>query len=193
MDWETLVYRYKSLKTLHRYLIVFGVAVLIGVWHWTDDGGALEENLTAAQQEEEGARAKFEAAKKKTGQMPALMQKVSEVEGQLERAQKHLPKSIEFDELLARIGAMEKELGVKMMHFKPNPEVQPNPQLQYKEIPVEITLKSDFSSIMNMFDRLVHLDQLTHIRDIAFKAETGDDIPPGTTVATASLILFKSM
>ncbi len=193
MDWETLVYRYKSLKTLHRYLIVFGVAVLIGLWHWTDDGGELEENLTAAQQEEEGARAKFEAAKKKAGQLPALMQKVSEVEGQLERAQKHLPKSIEFDEILARIGVMEKELGVKMMHFKPNEEVQPNPQLQYKEIPVEITLKADFASIMNMFDRLVHLDQLTHIRDITFKAETGDDIPPGTTVATASLILFKSM
>lgn len=193
MDFESLVYRYKNLKLVYRILIGLSLAVAIGYYQWSSDGDELEGRMQTAQQDSEAAKNKLEMSKKKAAELPALLQKVADVGVQLERAQQHLPKHVEFDDVLAKLGGMEKELNVKMMHFQPKAEVQPNPTLNYKEIPVELTLKSDFSRIMSFYDRIVHLDQLTHIREIAFKAETGESETPGTVTATASLILFKSM
>ncbi|RYF44909.1 MAG: hypothetical protein EOO38_16990, partial [Cytophagaceae bacterium] len=73
---------------------------------------------------------------------------------------------------------------------------------EYKEVPVEIEMQGTFVDTMRFMDRLVHMQSLTHMRNIRFTAteEVQDKKKPvladarGRKVdSKAKLILFKGI
>src|SRR5690606_20750015 len=115
-------------------------------------------------------KAKIDNAVNSSSELPELERRVTQTEQGLEKARRYLPPSIEFDEVLSATGMLEKELGVQVMKFVPGIETQPNPDIRYAEVPVEITVKADFNRVMQFFDRLVHMEKLTHLRNITFES-----------------------
>ena len=91
-------------------------------------------------------------------------------------------------------------MSVKLVKFTPSAEVAGEGGLEYKEQPVELTMQGQFSNIMRFMDRIVHMPNLTHMRNIQFTAmEQSDEEkksptpPPRKLEANARLILFKGM
>jgi Tfp pilus assembly protein PilO len=142
-------------------------------------------------------RQKFEAARQKVAELPALMARLSEIEDELNRAKQILPDRVEMDNILGSLGKLEKELDVKIAKFTPGAEYQPNPTLEYKEMPVDLVLQAPFPQTMRFLDRLVHMPNLTHVRNIQFGNSIQDATKKGTESpvleTSARLILFKGM
>lgn len=200
MELEELVDKYRAAKPQVRYGLIAVIGLLPAVNMWLNEGDALEERKAAVETEYSTERDKFEAAKQKAAELPALLAKLSEIETELNRAKQILPDKIEMDGILAALGNLEKEMGVKLMKFTPQPEVAGEAGLEYKELPVEITMQGSFSNIMRFMDRTVHMQNLTHMRNIQFTATEQSDEEkkassnePRKLEATARLILFKGI
>lgn len=186
--------RYKNSPIRYRLIGLAIVALVWPVMTWFEDNDQAQQELTMAVDQESRNLSKLRKAERKVRKLPELEQQLSDVEDSLEVARKILPKKIEFDALLSKSGALEKELNVRILHFAPRGETQPNEKLRYVEVPVELKLEAGFNKTMMFLDRMVHLKSLTHLRGIRFEGEGSEgEAPTGTTVATAELILFKSM
>lgn len=195
MEIEDLIDKYRSSKRSTRALLILFAAVLPSLYVWMDEGDRLDiqkQQIEASVNEERG---KFEASRQKAAELPALLSKLTAIEEDLKKAKQILPDAVQMDAILGGLGALEKELDVKLLRFTPGQEVQPNPQLEYKEIPIDLVLKAPFAHTMRFLDRLVHMPNLTHIRNIQF-SQTGDAARLGNSPdleTTAKLILFKGM
>ncbi len=198
MEIEDLIDKYRNGKKQVRYGLVGLVALLPALNTWLNQGESLELRRTQAETEVNEERQKFEAAKQKVAELPALMAKLSEIEEELNKAKQILPDRIEMEAILSSLGNLEKELDVKIAKFTPGVETQPNPSLEYKEIPVDLVLQASFPQTMRFLDRLVHMPNLTHIRNIQFSTPNMDanakkNAEPLVLESSAKLILFKGM
>ncbi|HYX39021.1 MAG TPA: type 4a pilus biogenesis protein PilO [Oligoflexus sp.] len=196
MELEDLIDKYRNSKRQMRYSLVGLLALLPALNTWFNQGEALEARRLQAEADVNEERQKFEAAKQKVAELPALMAKLSEIEDELNRAKQILPDRIEMDGILASLGNLEKELDVKIVKFTPGQEYQPNVTLEYKEMPVDLVLQAPFSQTMRFLDRLVHMPNLTHVRNIQFGNSIQDMAKKSDTPVletSARLILFKGM
>ncbi len=198
MELADIIDKYRNAKRQMRYALVALVALLPALNTWINQGEALEARRVQVEAEVNDERMKFEAAKQKVAELPSLMAKLSEIEVELQRAKQILPDRIEMDSILGSLGNLEKEMNVKIAKFTPGVEVQPNPALEYKEIPVDLVLQAPFPQTMRFLDRLVHMPNLTHIRNIQFSAPSQLDPSKKQSEApvlesSAKLILFKGM
>jgi len=198
MDLADIIDKYRNAKKQMRYALVALVALLPALNTWLNQGESLEARRTQVEAEVNEERMKFEAAKQKVAELPSLIAKLSEIEVELQRAKQILPDRIEMDSILGSLGNLEKEMNVKIVKFTPGVEVQPNPTLEYKEIPVELVLQAPFPQTMRFLDRLVHMPNLTHIRNIQFSTPSQVDSNKKQSEApvlesSAKLILFKGM
>ena len=119
MELDDIVDKYKSSKVVSRALIVFFSALVIPAWIWLEDGEILNQELDQAQLAESSARRKFASARKKTTELPRLMETLNRVENQLDKAKKYLPKEIRVDEILNTLGTFERDLGITVTKFTP--------------------------------------------------------------------------
>jgi len=197
MELEDLIDKYRNSKRQIRYGLVGLVALLPALNTWLNQGEALEARRNQAEIDVNDERQKFEAAKQKVAELPALMAKLSEIEEELNRAKQILPDRIEMDNILGSLGNLEKELDVKISKFTPGQEYQPNMNLEYKEMPVDLVLQAPFPQTMRFLDRLVHMPNLTHLRNIQFGNAIQDvdkkDKDAPVLETSARLILFKGM
>lgn len=200
MELEELVDKYRAAKPQVRYGLVAIIGLIPAVNMWLNEGETLEERKANVESEYSVEREKFEAAKQKAAELPALLTRISEIESELNKAKQILPDRIEMDSVLATLGNLEKEMGVKLMKFTPNPEMPGEGGLEYKELPVDITMQGSFSNIMRFMDRMVHLPNLTHMRNIQFTAtELNEEAKQDNAgearklESTARLILFKGL
>jgi Tfp pilus assembly protein PilO len=197
MELEDLIDKYRNAKPQVRFGLAGLVALLPALNTWFNQGEALEERRMQVEAEVADERQKFEAAKQKVAELPALMARLSEIEEELNRAKQILPDRVEMDNILGSLGKLEKELDVKIAKFTPGPEYQPNPGLEYKEMPVDLVLQAPFPQTMRFLDRLVHMPNLTHLRNIQFGNSVQDagKKPSEAPVleTSARLILFKGM
>ena len=202
MELEELTDKYRALKPQMRYGIVAILGLVPVGYLWMDTGDSLEVRKVQVEQEYQTERQTFEDARQKAAELPALEAKLSEIEIELEKAKEFLPDKIEIDAILAFMGGLEKELDVKLMKFTPGAETLGQNGLEYKEIPVEIVMNGTFANTMRFMDRLVHMQNLTHMRNIQFTApeveavnEADKDAAPVESVkrvdSQAKLILFK--
>ena len=195
MELDDIVEKYRSSKMNVRLMIATVVGLLPALYYWTDEGERIQYDLDDAVARQSSAVSKFESGKRKVAELPALLSKLSDIEGQLRKAKRILPDTVEIDTVLAAIGTLEGEYGVKVIRFQPGVEVQPNPQIEYKEQAVELEVSGRFPQIMQFFNSLVHLPNLTHLRNI--QLETSDDRDEGENpdgvVGRAKLVLFKGM
>jgi Tfp pilus assembly protein PilO len=197
MELEELIDKYRNSKPQIRFGLVGLLALLPALNTWLNQGEALEARRAQVETDVVDERQKFEAAKQKVAELPALMAKLSEIEDELTKAKQILPDRIEMDNILASLGKLEKELDVKIAKFTPAAEYQPNPGLEYKEMPVDLVLQASFPQTMRFLDRLVHMPNLTHVRNIQFGNSIQDAGKKGSEApvleTSARLILFKGM
>lgn len=193
MEIEELVERYRNTNSIVRSVMLVVAATVIPLFVLFDDGATLNEELETTRQSHEAIKTKVDRAVRNTAELPQLEQKLAGIELGLDRARRFLPKSIEFDEILAQTGLYEKEFGVQVVHFVPGAEVRPNTEMRYVEVPVEITVRAEFGKVMQFFDRLVHMDKLTHLRDVSFEQAKDGKGEQGEVLAKASLILFRDL
>jgi Tfp pilus assembly protein PilO len=200
MEIEEITDKYRAFKPQLRY----GLLVLVGIFPainmWMNSGDALEVRKAQVETEFQAERQTFEDARQKAAELPALESKLTEIEGELTKAKQFLPDRIEIDTILGFIGALEKELDVTLVKFTPGVENVPVNGLEYKELPVDISMNGTFVNTMRFMDRLVHMQNLTHIRNIQFiapdlesgeKKETSVAPGPRKVESQAKLILFK--
>lgn len=197
MELEDIIDKYRNSKQQIRYGLVGLIALLPALHLWLNQGDALEARRSQAESGVNEERQKFEAARQQVAELPALMAKLSEIEEELTRAKQFLPDRIEMDNILGSLGKLENEFDVKISKFSPGQEYQPNMNLEYKEIPVELVLHAPFPQTMRFLDRLVHMPNLTHLRNIQF-GNTIQDADKKESEApiletSARLILFKGM
>lgn len=192
MDMDELTDRYRNANFVVRLILVLVAATIVPAFIVWDEGPILQEELQNAEASHAAMKAKVAKAERDKAELPTLEQRLRTVESGLERARKILPKSVEFDQILSTTGLYEKETGVRLVRFAPGEEVQPDPAIRYAEIPVEITVRADFGRVMQFLDRLVHMEKLTHLRNISFETST-DKAEPGVVTAKASLILFRDV
>ncbi len=197
MELEDLIDKFRNSKPQVRFGLAGLVALLPALNTWFNQGEALEARRGQVEAEVAEERQKFEAAKQKVAELPALMAKLTEIEDELNRAKQILPDRIEMDAILGSLGKLEKELDVKIAKFTPGQEYQPNPSLEYKEMPVDLVLQAPFPQTMRFLDRLVHMPNLTHVRNIQFGNSVQDTGKKGSEApvleTSARLILFKGM
>lgn len=196
MELEDLIDKYRTTKRSTRALLILFAAVLPALYVWMNEGERLDLLKTQIEAEVNEERSKFEAARQKSAELPALLTKLTAIEDELKKATQILPDKVQIDAILAALGNLEKELDVKLIRFTPGQEMQPNPQLEYMEIPIDLVLQAPFAQTMRFLDRLVHMPNLTHIRNIQFnqKADTGGRLGSSPNLETsAKLILFKGM
>ncbi len=199
MELEDIVDKYRSAKLQVRALLLVFVGVLPALYVWTSQAETLDGLKLQAEGEVAEERGKFEGARQKVAELPVLLAKLSEIEDELTKAKQILPDKIEIDSILASLGNLEKELDVKLVKFTPGQEVQPNPQLEYKEIAIDLDLRASFPQTMRYLDRLVHMPNLTHIRNIQFSqplsggGNEAEGAEPVLLDSRAKLILFRGI
>lgn len=192
MDMDALTDRYRNSNFIVRLAMVLLAAAIVPAFIVWDEGPALQEELQNTEASHAAVKVKLARAERNKAELPALEQRLRTVESALERARKILPKTVEFDQILSATGMYEKETGVRLVRFAPGEEIQPDPAIRYAEIPVEITVRADFGRVMQFLDRLVHMEKLTHLRNISFET-TAEKAEPGVVTAKASLILFRDL
>ena len=200
MELEEITDKYRAYKPQLRYGLLVLVGVLPAINMWMNSGDALEVRKTQVETEFQAERQTFEDSRQKAAELPALESKLTEIEGELTKAKQFLPDRIEIDTILGFIGSLEKELDVTLVKFQPGVESAGQNGLEYKELPVDITMNGTFVNTMRFMDRLVHMQNLTHMRNIQFLSPENTDVDkkdasanagPRKVESQAKLILFK--
>ncbi|MBC7660507.1 MAG: type 4a pilus biogenesis protein PilO [Chitinophagaceae bacterium] len=204
MELDEIFDKYRAWKPQYRYGLILAIGVIPAINTWQSSGDTLHERKAALDGEVDNEKRKFEVARQKAAELPAREAKLNEIEGELVKAKEFLPDKIEIDNILAIIGGLEKELDVTLVNFKPGSEQMGNGSTEYKEMPVELEMRGTFVNTMRFMDRLVHMQNLTHLRNIDFKSieSTSEEEKKKTELgppvakklqSTAKLILFKGV
>ena len=190
MDIDLLVDRYKTTKFSTRALLVFVIATFYPLLTWIEEGEILTEELEIAESETESKRQEYSEIKEKTARIPELEENLAKVENQLEEARKYLPRKVAMDEILKTLAEFEKKENVRLTQFTPEQE-EPQPQTDYIEKPVQISLYAKFPRVMAFLDAIVHMKKIIHIRkiDMTKDIENADD---GYINANVKLIIYRS-
>ena len=131
--------------------------------------------------------ARNEKAKKQAqaANLPRLQKELVELDAKLKQAVAQLPNKKEMADLLSSISSKAQQSGLEVFLFRPRAE---NYQEFYAEVPVDITVKGNFQSVISFFDEVGRLHRLINIESIGFKnpTVTGDQVILETSsVATA--------
>ncbi|HYY24488.1 MAG TPA: type 4a pilus biogenesis protein PilO [Candidatus Udaeobacter sp.] len=117
--------------------------------------------------------------------LPRLQKELRELDAKLKQAVAQLPNKKEMADLLSNISTKAQQSGLEVLLFRPRAE---NYQEFYAEVPVDITVKGNFQSVISFFDEVGQLHRLINIESIGFKNPTiaGDQVILETSsVATA--------
>lgn len=191
MEIEDLIDRYKTTKSSYRFIFVFFIALLPGIYTWIEEGDRIALELESISQQEKVERTKLERARRKVSQLPELLDKLNLIEDELQRAKSFLPDDLEIDRILSILGSLEVRYNVQILKMTLGKESSPKDGLDYQEVPIDLEIKGQFRQIMQFYDSLVHLTNLTHLRSIELKRKA-EAIQNETFVLSRSkLILFK--
>lgn len=171
MDLEELVDKYRQSPAKRRYTLVFLLSLLPGAYYWVEEGDSLQKRFEEVKDGRDVAKNRLEANKRQLESLPGLLSRVEDIEKELEAAQKLLPDQINIDEVLGSLGGLEAESDVKLQKFVPGVAVQPNQEIDYEELPVQLEVRGKFSDVMAYYDKILQLPSFTHIRSLSFDRE----------------------
>lgn len=143
----------------------------------------LQQNVSAASADRDRKKALVANA-------PQLRALKTELEGRYKEAVSQLPDQKEIPDLLTNISNKARESGLDILTFRPKPE---NPQDFYAEIPVDISVRGGFHSLVSFFDEVGRLNRLVNINNIDMKnAKPSDDQAIVDTTALVTTFRFLS-
>lgn len=178
---------YKSLRSSTR----IGIMVLLGLlpagYVYYTEVLTISEQLEVAQQTKTAETKKYQDAKKKKEELPKLEERFATVTEELRKAQEKLPSKFHMDDILHSTASVAKEIGVKMMSFKPSAERMVAGAHRYAELPIKLNLIGKYNQIINFFDSIVNLEKIVHLRNISLKANR-----QGGPASNAGLILINT-
>ena len=169
----------------HKIALLAVVLLLAGGLYYTflfspgmDEIAKLDGSVETARNEK--AKKQAQAAN-----LPRLQKELVELDAKLKQAVAQLPNKKEMADLLSSISSKAQQSGLEVFLFRPRAE---NYQEFYAEVPVDITVKGNFQSVISFFDEVGRLHRLINIESIGFKNPTvaGDQVILETSsVATA--------
>lgn len=174
MDIDIIIDKYRRTPFIKRFLLVFLIGSLPAANYWLEEADSLQENLEQLKYQEDDVRRKLDERKLKVAELPALEAQIGAIEGELESAKKILPSKIVMDKILAEIGYLEENRGVKVLRFEPGVEMKPVDSNDYMELPINLSVRGEFADVMDFYDSILHAPYLTHIRAISF-AKVGEN------------------
>lgn len=208
MDFDDLRQRYKILPVWIRVLCACTPALLFAGYLYLDKVDALSAQLDETRASESAERKRFEDARTKKGEIPKLEEQLQFIEGELSRAKDYLPDAFQVDDILNKTADLAREHGVTIRQFKPLGSKSAGDAYKYQEQDIQLITFGEFPRTARFFDALLHLDKIIHVRRFhvvaransddevaanAVKAEEQDDPRSSFVVATADLVIFRSM
>ena len=175
MELEELKEHYKVLPMWSRLLVAVVIGLAPGAYVYYDQGQTLQDNLAAVQMQEDGARTKFEKARRQKANLPKLEEQLSFTQEQLAKAKRKLPDSYRIEDVLEKAATIAKETGVGLLRFDAGDEIPHNETYHYVELPIVTEVQGRFAQLASYFDRIVHLDGsifLRHIELVRAKNQT---------------------
>ena len=198
MDIDVIIDKYRQTAIFKRLVLVAFIGTLPALNYWYDEADSLKARLDGLTSQESDIQSQLDATKLKVAELPALEAQIGAVEGELQTAKKILPGQIYMDKVLAEIGYLEQNRGIKLVKFVPGNEVKPIDSNDYVEVPVELSVKGEFSDVMDFYDSILHTPYLTHIRAITFVRDAAIDNEDkqnakkeNLIVSNSKMILFK--
>ena len=157
------------------------VVVLLAALDYSFLYGPRAAELAKLNEEIESARNDKKLKLQRAANLPRLQQDIRELDARLKEAVAQLPNKREIPDLLKAISNKARESGLEILLFRPRAE---NYQDFYAEVPVDITVKGSFHSVVSFFDDVGRLDRLVNINNIGFKSKVAGD---QVTVETSSM------
>lgn len=185
MDKSSAVKRFGELSTLHKLLILLGVAVVIYGMYWYF---FLDEKLikiTKANQEVVKLDQDIARLRAQVANLPELERSLDMRKKELYYAKTLLPEDARALELLlASFERLGRDENVEFILFQPGPE---NVQEFYATRSVQLQISGTFHRLVTYFDRLSRLDRLVTIQNITFSPVS--DFSPTEKYLNVSLVL----
>ena len=192
MTLEEIKERYSSMNEFKRGIIVFLLGLIYPGYLFYERGLALQQELQNAQREKTVIENQYEVAKKKSSELPVLEEKFSKQQSVLLKAQEKLPNKFYMDDVLHSIASLAKESGATIKSFVPQAEVLRAGQFSYAELPISLNLSGSFNQVVGFFDKVVNLEKVVHIRDIAMRVNRGQGGTGAMLDVTLKVIVFRS-
>ena len=205
MDLDILLDNYKNTDFRKRVILCILLGLFPSTYMLVTDYDNLQLEKESAIEAVERSRLKYDKGKKKVADLKDLESKISVIESGIEKAKTLLPTEISMNKILSSLGQMEVDFQVKLKSFKPSEKFMDNTDLGYSRIPIKLSLEGDFSQTMQFLDKLVHMDSLTHLRNISFSKEQAVETKEGSkpevdqaknndhVMSSVDLILYKGL
>jgi type IV pilus assembly protein PilO len=161
------------------------VLLLVGGLYYTSLFSPGMDEIARLNDSVETARNERTKKQVQAANLPRLQKELRELDAKLKQAVAQLPNKKEMADLLSNISTKAQQSGLEVLLFRPRAE---NYQEFYAEVPVDITVKGNFQSVISFFDEVGQLHRLINIESIGFKNPTiaGDQVILETSsVATA--------
>ncbi len=175
MQLDELKQKYKNLPLWARFLLMFVLGLIPGLYFYFDEGQSYEEKLAEILGQEATVRAEFEKARQRKSDLPKLEEKLAFTEDQLNKAKKLLPDSYIIESILEKAATLAIKANVVLERFKPLAEIgHDSDGYRYVELPIETQITGDYQSIATFFDKVAHLESTIFIRNITITPAAGN-------------------
>jgi len=185
MDKSSALKKIADLSTLHKFLILIGVSVVLygSYWYFILDDKLIQITKTTQQiatLDQDIARLRAQVAN-----LPELQRSLDLRKKELYYAKTLLPEDARaLEMLLASFERLGRDENVEFILFQPGPE-----QVQefYATRSVQLQISGTFHRLVTYFDRLTRLDRLVSIQNITFSPVS--DFSPTEKYLNVSLVL----
>lgn len=196
MDSAELISKFKAQPRKNRVLAAVVVGVLYPAFVWSEDLPPVEEQLEAVRIEESAAQEKYERLERDLKNLPSIEEEFKLTQDQLAKAKALLPEKIPMEDILSKTASIARETRILLKEFQPGQEKEIAGDYRYAEIPINVSIRGQFSNVMAFFDRLAHLSGNLRLRNLKFTPgpssgnESSGQRPD--VQASASLVFFRS-
>lgn len=198
MDFEEIIYRYRSINPKLRIVLGVFLGLGPGIWGYLTIGEALAMKKTEVETQLDVAQKKNIQLRKNIAEIPKLQLSISENETRLKESNKLLPSTYEIDQVLHDISASAQARNVSITTYSPSSKKFPHKDLDYSEYDIFIGAVGSFTDLMTFMDDVTHFDRIIHFRDVTLeKDKIGAGSKGGAKSDTklnlkSKLIVFRS-
>ena len=172
MTVDELKERYRRSPLAVRFLICTAVGLGPGIWYWFTESEIVTAEITAAQQEESDARAKFEQAKSQQGNLPRLEQELAFTEDQLRKAKAALPDGFDVEAMLEKVALIAKESDVILSSYVRGTETASPTDNKFRLLPIKVQLRGTYVGVASFFDKVTRMENSVFVRDLRLNRST---------------------
>lgn len=170
MAFEEQIEQYKSKKLSLRLVLSAIPGLLIGGYLFFDASSTLESEVQQARSRRDVAKSNIVKSQKKKNDLPKVETELEKIRAQLTDVKRILPTELMIDNILRRTAIFAGELGVDIDFFRPSYSHTDVKGEKFGYRIVELTLKGKYHKVTKLYDHLLHLPSLIHLRKIRYQS-----------------------